>query len=144
MSFSYVKFNICMLRRHHFYVSLLLGGGWSGENLHLRASFLLLRGGMHNLAHFFSLGAIFTNIIWHYSFKLQFRINFFLLFFTRVVTSHLLRFFFIWYTVKFPGPVQVTVGEPDSIPGQLRPLSGVAQLNKTKVRKHILICWNRS
>jgi hypothetical protein len=37
-------------------------------------------------------------------------------------------FVFISYTVKYPGPVQVTVGEPDSNPGQLRPLSGVAQL----------------
>jgi hypothetical protein len=35
------------------------------------------------------------------------------------VTPHLLRFCFIWYTVKYPGPVQVTVGEPDSNPGQV-------------------------
>jgi hypothetical protein len=27
MSSSYVKFNICVLRRHRFYVSLLRGGG---------------------------------------------------------------------------------------------------------------------
>jgi hypothetical protein len=37
-------------------------------------------------------------------------------------------FVFISFTVKYPGPVQVTVGEPDSNPGQLRPLTGVAQL----------------
>jgi hypothetical protein len=37
-------------------------------------------------------------------------------------------FLYDTYTVKYPGPVQVTVGEPDSNPGQLRPLSGVAQL----------------
>jgi hypothetical protein len=30
--------------------------------------------------------------------------------------------------VIFLGPVQETVGEPDANPGQLRPLSGVAQL----------------
>jgi hypothetical protein len=33
----------------------------------------------------------------------------------------------ILYTVEYPGPIQVTVGEPVSHPGQLRPLSGVAQ-----------------
>jgi hypothetical protein len=47
--------------------------------------------------------------------------------FTRAVTPHLLRFWF-YMTVNYPGPVQVTVGEPYSNPGQLRPLSGVAQL----------------
>jgi hypothetical protein len=47
------------------------------------------------------------------------------------VTPHLLRFCFMYmihHTVKYPGPVQVTVGEPDSNPGQLRPPSGVTQL----------------
>jgi hypothetical protein len=36
--------------------------------------------------------------------------------------------FVLLYKVTFPGPVQETVGEADSNPGQLRPLSGVAQL----------------
>jgi hypothetical protein len=42
--------------------------------------------------------------------------------------ASLAEIFFLWYTVKYPGPVQVSVGEPDTNPGQLRPLSGVAQL----------------
>jgi hypothetical protein len=54
-------------------------------------------------------------------------ILFILLFFTQAETPHMLKFVLL-YTVTFPGPVQETVGELDSNPGQLRPLSGVAQL----------------
>jgi hypothetical protein len=48
----------------------------------------------------------------------------FLLFFYSSLTCW--DFVFICYTIKYPGPVQVTVGEPDSNPGQLRPMSGAS------------------
>jgi hypothetical protein len=54
------------------------------------------------------LHEFFTMI--YFSVLIFYRISFLKLFFTRAVTPHLLRFFFIWYTVKYPGPVQMTVG----------------------------------
>jgi hypothetical protein len=43
---SYVKFNICVLCRHRFYVSLLLGEGCSGEENAPVGVYFALRGGM--------------------------------------------------------------------------------------------------
>jgi hypothetical protein len=62
--------------------------------------------------------------------------RFFLLFFTGAVMPHLLRFCFHMIHSQISWPRYLTVGKPDSNPGQLRPMSGVAQLPYLTVPPH--------